>query len=120
MRMESQAADYSEDEVEHETQAPNTTKPMAARINPAATLIAGLLVGILVGYAGRPLVTPKPLSPTPVTAPSGANPPNTSNANPSASNPSSATLMDSIVAQTRHFEGNPNAPVTIIEFGDFQ
>ncbi len=110
--MESQAADYSEDEVEHETQAPNTTKPIAARINPVATLIAGLLVGILVGYTGRPLVTPKPLSPTPVTAPSDANPP--------ASNPASATLMDSVVAQTRHFEGDPNAPVTIIEFGDFQ
>jgi hypothetical protein len=118
--MESQAADYSEDEVEHETQVPNTTKPIAARISPVATLLAGLLVGILVGYAGRPLVAPRPLSPTTVTAPSGANPPTTSNANPPASNQSSAALMDSMVAQTRHFEGDPNAPVTIIEFGDFQ
>jgi hypothetical protein len=118
--MESQAADYSEDEVEHETQTPNMTKRIAARINPVATLITGLLVGILVGYAGRPLVTPKPPSPPLVTSESSANPPATNNANPPASNPSSATLMDAVVAQTRHFEGDPNAPVTIIEFGDFQ
>jgi hypothetical protein len=24
------------------------------------------------------------------------------------------------VAQTRHLQGSPNAPVTMIEFGDFQ
>jgi hypothetical protein len=118
--MESQAVDYAEDEVEHESPTPNTTKPIAARINPAATLVAGLLVGILIGYAGRPLVTPQATPPTPVASPSGANPPPMSNANSPTSNPSSATLMDAVVAQTRHFEGDPNAPVTIIEFGDFQ
>jgi hypothetical protein len=31
-----------------------------------------------------------------------------------------ATLLDAVIAQTRHFKGNTNAPVTIIEFGDFQ
>jgi hypothetical protein len=118
--MESQAVDYSEDEVENESHTPNTAKPIAARINPGVTLIAGLLVGVLVGYAGRPLVTPQATPPTPVASPSGANLPTTSNATPPASNPSAATLMDSVVAQTRHFEGDPNAPVTIIEFGDFQ
>jgi protein-disulfide isomerase len=29
-------------------------------------------------------------------------------------------LMDAVVAQTRHFKGDPNAPVTIVEFGDFK
>jgi protein-disulfide isomerase len=29
-------------------------------------------------------------------------------------------LMASVVAKTRHFKGDPNAPVTMIEFGDFQ
>ena len=29
-------------------------------------------------------------------------------------------LMAYLVSQTRHFKGDPNAPVTLIEFGDFQ
>jgi protein-disulfide isomerase len=29
-------------------------------------------------------------------------------------------LMDAVVAQTRHFKGDSNAPITIIEFSDFQ
>ncbi len=29
-------------------------------------------------------------------------------------------LMDALIAQTKHFRGDPNAPVTILEFSDFQ
>ena len=29
-------------------------------------------------------------------------------------------MMAYLVSQTRHFKGDPNAPVTLIEFGDFQ
>ena len=32
----------------------------------------------------------------------------------------SAETMAFIIANTRHFKGDPNAPVTIVEFGDFQ
>lgn len=42
---------------------------------------------------------------------------------PAAQAPTAASqqeLMETIVAQTRHFRGDPNAPVTMIEFGDFQ
>ena len=31
-----------------------------------------------------------------------------------------AQLMSSLIAQTRHFKGDPAALVTLIEFGDFQ
>ena len=31
----------------------------------------------------------------------------------------SAEISDLIIANTRHFIGDPNAPVTIIEFSDF-
>ena len=28
-------------------------------------------------------------------------------------------LMEAVIAVTRHFKGDPNAPVTVIEFSDF-
>jgi len=31
-----------------------------------------------------------------------------------------AAVVDTILARARHFKGDPNAPITIIEFGDFQ
>jgi hypothetical protein len=76
--------------------------------------LAMLVVGMLAGYLGRPLVTPQPVIPTPV-AVTDAGPPAAAGTNPSAAN-----LMDAVAAETRHFKGDPNAPVVIIEFGDFR
>ena len=77
-----------------------------------APLMIGLVIVVLVGCASRPVTTPEPLGPTPVTP--------TVTAGPSASSTASPTLMEVVAAETRHFVGDRDAPVTIIEFGDFQ
>ncbi len=33
---------------------------------------------------------------------------------------SNEEVMDYVLTQVRHFQGDPEAPVTLIEFGDFQ
>jgi len=77
-----------------------------------APLMIGLVIVVLVGCASRAVTTPEPLSPTPGTP--------TVTAGPSASSTATPTLMDVVAAETRHFMGDRDAPVTIIEFGDFQ
>jgi protein-disulfide isomerase len=74
-----------------------------------------LLVGALLGYFGRPLVTPRPIESVAAAATAPQE-----EAAASAAKPSAGTFMDAVVAQTRHFKGNADAPVTIVEFGDFQ
>jgi len=65
------------------------------------TMLVGavmLFVGILIGYLGHGSTAP----------------------GNQANQPKPATLMDPIVSQTRHFKGDPKAPVTMVEFSDFQ
>jgi len=78
------------------------------RVHPLATFLVGLVIGLLIGYGGRPSVTQPQATRTPVL------PGQTRNTS------GVPTLMDTLIAQTRHFKGDPNAPVTIIEFSDFQ
>lgn len=94
------------------------------QINPLATLIIGLVLGVLVGYLGRPLVTSEPqasasVDPESIAGSSAAAPP-TAVAGSAGAGASSQTLMDAMISQTRHFKGDPDAPVTMIEFSDFQ
>ncbi len=109
-------------EMDEVTPVPRPTK---ARSSPLAIVTVGmvmLVVGVIAGYFGRPLVTPQPMNATPVasvdTEPSTASA--ASDANPAQSNPPAETLMTAIVAETRHFKGSPDAPVTIVEFSDFR
>jgi hypothetical protein len=98
-------------------------RPATAHSNLLVTFAVGLLmlvIGVLAGYFGRPLVTSQPLSPTTVASTDTGSRPVASDSNPSAGNSSGPSLMDGVIAQTRHFKGDPNAPITIIEFGDFQ
>ena len=86
-----------------------------------ATPILGiimLIVGLLGGYYGRPLLETDQksiaLDDTPLTSTQSVPTPD---ANLAAQQ---QELMAMIVSETRHFQGDPNAPVTIIEFSDFK
>lgn len=95
---------------------------MTINIQSWATPIIGflmLVVGLLVGYYVRPLtlaqasnVTTSPAALSAITSPVAI--PTTDQA------AAQKNLMASVVAKVRHFKGDPNARVTIIEFGDFQ
>ncbi len=87
-------------------------RPIRALVKLLAIAIAGLLMAVLVGCGGRPEATPSPIEPTPG-APTAA-------VTPSVVPTETPEVMGTVVAQTRHFQGDPNAPVTMIEFGDFQ
>jgi len=122
-------------------QTPNDSSPSergaAALMNNLVVIINGLImlaIGIVIGYLGRPLVapesapeaqtivitaTPDPAAVTATTQPEASTlfPTPTANA---ASATQAADLMTTVIGQTRHFRGDPNAPVTIVEFADFQ
>jgi len=99
--------------------------PLEAQKTPAITIsiqswatpIVGILMlvlGLLVGYYGRPLILSQVQSEASVNSspPVGI---------PTADNSAAQQkLMETVLAKTRHFKGDPNAPVTIIEFADFQ
>jgi protein-disulfide isomerase len=97
-----------------------------------ATPIIGvvmLIVGLFGGYYLRPI-----FSPAAVSEATKAVEDNTTSDTVSAAGNATATvpmsdeervaqqqkLMTAVVDRTRHFLGDPNAPVTLIEFSDFQ
>jgi len=84
--------------------------------------VAMLIIGLLGGYYLRPLLSP---SPTPVAVGEGNSTSNTENVltvpTPDATRSAQQqALMTAVVERTRHFLGDPNAPITLIEFSDFQ
>ncbi len=88
-----------------------------------ATPIIGILMlvlGLLGGYFGRPLITEEG-KPTPIVEEASE-----LEENPDISisegerEAQKAILMDTLVGEIRHFQGEADAPVTIIEFSDFQ
>jgi len=98
-----------------------TEKPaLVINIQSWATPIVGLLmliIGLSAGYYGRPFFSGNPAeSPAQVAGPPETNP----SSEPTVSSGDRESLMDKIVSKTRHFKGDPDAPVTIIEFSDFQ
>jgi len=90
---------------------------------PAVAVIF-LVVGLLAGYFGRPLVnksSPGNGGVAAVVTQAGVVP-TAQAANPTATvDPTQIKqIMDSVISQTTNFQGDPNASVTIIEFSDYQ
>jgi hypothetical protein len=112
-----------------------------------ASLMGALAIVLLSGCASDPTSTSEDIAPPEATATKAnvASPSTTAIATPTLSDPvptpedgasPSATptdatpdssgdaatppLMDIAASDARHFKGDPDAPVTIVEFGDFQ
>jgi hypothetical protein len=105
--------DESGEEVEGAEERPALTIVVQSWATPVIGILM-LVIGLVGGYFGRPLLarqTPEPTPQMAVVQQTTA---------PSAQSPDSGELMRVVAEQTRHFVGSEDAPVTIIEFSDFQ
>lgn len=97
------------------TQPASKTPALVINIQSWATPIVGVVM-LLVGLAGGFFLRPSaPIAAVPTQTPAPAEPPQSQ-----ASETDREALMAALLPQVRHFLGDPNAPVTIIEFSDFQ
>ncbi len=93
------------------------TPSLVINVQSWATPIVGvvmLLLGLLVGYLIHPInATQQAVATTDSSSASAQT-------RPTADPTASKQLMDYLVTQVKHFQGDANAPVTLIEFSDFQ
>lgn len=115
---ESNKPEYPTPEQNNRGQRSSFTINIQSWTTPVFSILL-LVIGLLGGYYGRPLLesVPNPLAsdenpfPDTVVAPTP-----TPDAEVAAQQ---QVLMELVVGATRHFRGDPDAPVTIIEFSDF-
>lgn len=99
---------------ETEEVQPKRQPVITINIQSWATPLVGvvmLIIGLLGGYYGRPLIGG---------AEGRATAPQTIASAQSQGGAGNEELVAYLISQTRHFTGNPDAPATLIEFGDFQ
>jgi hypothetical protein len=117
-----------EDQVEQEFVEEEEAPEEETRSSPALTInvhswwtpIVGvvlLVVGLLAGYFLRPMITPALPAET---GGSSSVPAPTEAPQPTVDPATRQQLMDFLLPQVKHFKGDANAPVTLIEFSDFQ
>jgi hypothetical protein len=106
----------AETSAEPQSSPPKKPPALTIQIQSWATPVVGiiaLLLGLLGGFFIRPMIAkePEPAAQTP--APTVA-------AQSQDQAAQRAAMMEQLVSQTRHFKGSADAPVTIIEFSDYQ
>ncbi len=124
MEQESKIIGNGGEDVQREGSTSNKERPALTIVFQSwATPIIGvlmLLLGLLGGYFGRPLIT-EGVEPTPISEVESdlEEDPNISLSEEDRE-AQKAVLMDTLIGEIRHFQGEADAPVTIIEFSDFQ
>lgn len=91
---------------------PALTIVIQSWVTPIAALVM-LIVGLVGGFFLRPVILPERLLTTQVV--DSGQPAATAGAIPDA-----GEVMEVVSQQTRHYLGDEEAPVTMIEFSDFQ
>lgn len=87
------------------------------------TPVVGLLmlvIGLLAGYFGRPLLAGDQETGSSGAVTSAETPSTVAQLEPPANNADPEEVMAFLSGNVRHFKGSETAPVTIIEFSDFQ
>lgn len=119
-----------EQELPQETQEEEVVDAMSKNKSPAFVInfyswwipIVGvlmLLLGLVGGYFLRPLV---PISQTeePTQNPAEVSSAQTQAPQPTMDPATRQQLMDYLLPNVKHFKGDENAPITLLEFSDFQ
>ena len=78
-------------------------------------LMVGLVAGLLVGLSLYPYIMPDTAVSAAAEAPAEAG----ENDQPVQKTVSRQGIMEVVVANARHFNGDPDAPITLVEFADF-
>lgn len=99
------------------------TPALVINIHSWYTPLVGILmlvVGLLAGYYLRPTIEQRQMAVASTTQQANAGSETTSQQTTSSeANSQNVELMDLVIAQTRHFKGSEDAPVTIVEISDF-
>jgi hypothetical protein len=112
----------STDSHEQGVQKPALVINLYSWITPIVGLVM-LVLGLLAGYYARPLITGDTASPSSSTANQDSQSSSSIQPAPTQAQPSQEDVkevMDYLVRETRHLKGDPDAPITLIEFSDFQ
>ena len=100
-----------------------TTPALTIHVQSWATPVIGLVMlafGLLAGYYARPILDPPVTPVAQVPASESSSSASAEEAAPEDQAARQQQLMEVVISRTRHFKGDANAPVTLVEFSDFQ